>query len=109
MLQSGDGQPIPPGGRQPLRRDEILRVAARIFRDNGYRATNLQVVADHFGVKRPAIYYWFPSKADILVEIHRRFLGGGHRPPDLVLGSPRAAGGEKGENLTRPGGLFARG
>src|SRR4051812_19061861 len=91
MLQSGDGQPIPPGGRQPLSRDEILRVAARIFRDNGYRATNLQKVADHFGVKRPAIYYWFPSKADILVEIHRRFLAELHGQLNTVMASDSPA------------------
>ena len=59
--------------RPSLNREEILRVSAQIFREKGFRATSLQEVADHFGVRRPAIYYWFPSKVDILVEIHRRF------------------------------------
>ena len=73
--------------RRPLSHDEILRVAAEIFRDNGYRATSLQQVADYFGVKRPALYYWFPSKADILVEIHRRFLAALHEQLDSILES----------------------
>lgn len=60
--------------RGNLSRDEILRVSAQIFREKGYRATNLQQVADYFGVRRPAIYYWFSRKADILVEIQKRFL-----------------------------------
>lgn len=63
----------PDKGRGSLSRDEILRVAAGIFREKGYRATSLQHVADHFGVRRPAIYYWFAKKADILVEIQERF------------------------------------
>lgn len=64
-------------GRRPapeLSREAILEVAAQIFREKGYRATNLQVVADVFGVRRPAIYYYFNTKADILVEIHNRLL-----------------------------------
>ncbi|MBS1861622.1 MAG: TetR family transcriptional regulator [Actinobacteria bacterium] len=61
-------------GRRDLSRDEILEVAARLFREKGYRATSLEEVADHFGVKRPAIYYYFRNKAEILGEIHDRFL-----------------------------------
>jgi AcrR family transcriptional regulator len=57
-----------------LSRESILEVAAQTFREKGYRATNLQVVADVFGVRRPAIYYYFDNKADILVEIHNRLL-----------------------------------
>jgi AcrR family transcriptional regulator len=64
-----------PRRRKPeLSREGILEVAADIFREKGYRATNLQVVADVFGVRRPAIYYYFKNKSDILVEIHNRLL-----------------------------------
>lgn len=63
-----------PNARSGLSRDEILRVSADLFRKRGYRATSLQEVADHFGVRRPAIYYWFKSKSDILLEIHQRFM-----------------------------------
>ena len=60
--------------KRDLSREEILRVAARLFRDKGYRATNLQEVADYFGVRRPAIYYYFQNKVEILLEIHNRLL-----------------------------------
>lgn len=63
-----------PNARPNLTRDEILRVSADLFRKKGYRGTSLQEVADHFGVRRPAIYYWFKSKSDILLEIHQRFM-----------------------------------
>lgn len=57
-----------------LSREAILETAAEVFRRKGYRATNLQEVADVFGVRRPAIYYYFKSKSEILVEIHNRLL-----------------------------------
>jgi AcrR family transcriptional regulator len=60
--------------RRRISREEILAVAARLFQDQGYRATNLQQVADEFGVQRPAIYYYFANKAEILVEIHNALL-----------------------------------
>lgn len=61
-------------GKRELSRETILVVAARLFRAKGYRATSLQEVADHFGIRRPAIYYYFANKVEILVEIHTRLL-----------------------------------
>lgn len=51
------------------RRDEILRVAARVFRTKGYRNATLNDIADEFGFTRAALYYYFKSKEDILVAI----------------------------------------
>ncbi|KHL02466.1 hypothetical protein LK10_12805 [Sinomonas humi] len=53
-----------------MSRESILAVAADLFSRQGYRATSLQDVADRFGVQRPALYYWFPRKVDILIAIH---------------------------------------
>jgi TetR/AcrR family transcriptional regulator, cholesterol catabolism regulator len=51
------------------RREEILRVAERLFHQNGYHATSLDDVADAIGFTKPAIYHYFQSKEDILFEI----------------------------------------
>jgi AcrR family transcriptional regulator len=51
------------------RREHILRVAARVFAEKGYRATSLQEIADQVGVTRPAFYYHFKSKQEILAAI----------------------------------------
>jgi AcrR family transcriptional regulator len=51
------------------RREEILRVAARVFRTKGYRTATLNDIADEFGFTRAALYYWFKSKEDILVAV----------------------------------------
>lgn len=63
-------------GRGSLSRESILAVAAELFRKRGYRATSLQDVADRFGVQRPALYYWFRKKVDILIAIHDPILNG---------------------------------
>ena len=51
------------------RRMQILTVAARLFVEQGYRATSLQDVADLLGVTRPALYYYFGSKEELLHAI----------------------------------------
>jgi AcrR family transcriptional regulator len=51
------------------RRMQIIRVATRLFVERGYRATSLQDVAEVLGVTRPALYYYFPSKEELLYAI----------------------------------------
>jgi len=50
-------------------REEILRVAARLFRARGYRASTLRKIAEAAGIKSGSIYYHFNSKDEILEEI----------------------------------------
>jgi AcrR family transcriptional regulator len=50
-------------------RERILTESARLFAKNGYKATNLQQVADNLGVTRQALYYYFRSKSDILAAL----------------------------------------
>jgi AcrR family transcriptional regulator len=54
------------------RKDEILAVAAKLFREHGYDATTLENITDQIGISEPAIYYYFNSKEDILYEICRQ-------------------------------------
>ena len=51
------------------RRDEIIRVAARIFATKGYHATTLDEIARELGVTKPALYYHIRSKEELLREI----------------------------------------
>jgi len=44
----------------------ILEAAARLFSAHGYGGTTLQHVADELAISRPALYYYFRSKEDIL-------------------------------------------
>jgi len=51
------------------RRTEIIGVATSLFREKGYHATSLDDIADHIGFTKPAIYYYFKGKDDILFTI----------------------------------------
>lgn len=48
------------------REQEILDGALELFSRQGYRETSLQEIADRLGITRPAFYYYFRSKEEIL-------------------------------------------
>lgn len=49
--------------------DEIVAVAARLFREKGYRATTMDDIANELNVTKPALYYYIDSKHDLLYAI----------------------------------------
>lgn len=51
------------------RKSEILTIAARLFREHGYHTTSLDDIAKQMNFTKPAIYYYFDSKEEILYEI----------------------------------------
>lgn len=51
------------------RREQIFEVGARLFADQGYDRTSLEEVASALGVTRPALYYYYRSKEELLYEI----------------------------------------
>lgn len=54
------------------RREEILQTAETLFAERGYRETGLLEVSERMGFRRQAIYHYFKSKDDILLELIRR-------------------------------------
>lgn len=56
------------------RKDEILRSALRAFRERGYHGTTLEDIASRLGLRKTALYYYYPDKEAILYECHRRSL-----------------------------------
>ncbi len=46
-------------------RDNILAIALRLFADRGYAGTSIQDIVDGATVTKPALYYYFPSKAEL--------------------------------------------
>jgi AcrR family transcriptional regulator len=51
------------------RREDILREAARLFRENGYERTSVREIAEAVDMQSGSLFYHFKSKEDILVEI----------------------------------------
>jgi AcrR family transcriptional regulator len=51
------------------RRDELLRVAARLFAENGFRGTSMDDIAREMGILKGSLYYWIDSKEALLAEV----------------------------------------
>lgn len=72
------------------RRQDIIGAAIRIFSQKGYYAATLQEIADELGLTRPAFYYYFKSKQEILEAICRSAADGTDRAIETSLAQPSA-------------------
>ena len=52
-------------------REKILDVAYRSFADKGYNRTSMGSIAEELGITRPALYYHFASKEDLLLATYK--------------------------------------
>jgi AcrR family transcriptional regulator len=57
-----------------IKREAVLRTAARLFNEKGYHSTSLDDVASALHVTKPTIYHYFANKDEILFECTRRGL-----------------------------------
>jgi AcrR family transcriptional regulator len=55
--------------------DEILEIAERRLREDGYEALSLAAIARELGVAQNAIYWYFRSKDELFVAALERMLG----------------------------------
>ncbi len=73
--------------RDTSRKQEIVRVAARLFSERGYHGTSIQHVADALGLQKGSLYTHIGSKEDLLFAVVNegadRFLERGHRAVEL--------------------------
>ena len=60
--------------KRDRRRKEILHAALRAFREQGYHATTLDDIAERFGIRKTALYHYFPDKEAILYACHQESL-----------------------------------
>lgn len=52
------------------RKEEILRVATRLFRARGFHGTRMDDVADAAGLNKATVYHYYDSKATILYDLY---------------------------------------
>lgn len=57
-----------------VRRKQIRAAAARLFDEFGYGETSMDRIADAVGIRKASLYYYFPSKDRLLVEMHDEML-----------------------------------
>ncbi len=56
-------------GKKESTRDKIIRVATRMFLENGYSATTVQAVSSELGISKGNFTFYFSSKDDVLAEL----------------------------------------
>lgn len=55
-------------------RDKIIQSAIELFGEKGYHATSVKEICAKCGVSIGALFHYFPSKGELLFEIHDRFI-----------------------------------
>lgn len=72
--------------------DEMVRVAVEAFIERGYRRTQMQDIAEAFGIAKGTLYGYVESKEALfaLCATHADYDGPVPRPPSLPLATPRA-------------------
>lgn len=56
------------------RRDQILVAAGLLFAKRGYASVSVREIADAAGILGGSLYYYFPSKRELFIEVHRMAL-----------------------------------
>lgn len=74
--------------RRQLVRDQVLRTAADLFRERGYRATTVDHIAARLGMSKASLYTYFRAKDAMLAAISRETIEAFTRELALVLASP---------------------
>lgn len=54
-----------------VKRDAVLQTAAQLYLEMGYRKTSMSLLAARLGITKPALYYYFRNKEELLVECYR--------------------------------------
>lgn len=71
--------------------DSLLSAALRLFVSQGYRSTNLEQISSAAGLTKGAVYFYFGSKENVLVEVLKRVQ---HIVVDRALEAVLAAGAD---------------
>ncbi|MFN4327483.1 MAG: TetR/AcrR family transcriptional regulator [Limnobacter sp.] len=73
------------------RRGEIIRAAAKLFRDKGYDGASMRAIANAVGMQCGSPFYHFASKQDILVAVVEEGLRQGLEKTRAVVDSRLSA------------------
>lgn len=57
--------------RVDVKRDAVLQTAAKLYLEKGYRRTSMSELASLLNITKPALYYYFRNKEELLVECYR--------------------------------------
>jgi AcrR family transcriptional regulator len=67
------------------RREDLLRVCARLFREKGFDGTTIRDISGAAGMHSGSPFYHFPSKQEMLLAVMEQGLAEGLRRSEAVL------------------------
>ena len=76
-----------------LKRDAVLKTAAHLFVERGYQKTSMSLLSTRLKITKPALYYYFRNKEEILVACYRSGIAAIEihlRPVDPEMGTALA-------------------
>ncbi|MBA4790337.1 MAG: TetR/AcrR family transcriptional regulator [Pseudomonadota bacterium] len=68
--------------RNPATEAAIVAAARDLLAERGYAGFSFEEVARRAGAGKPTLYRWWPTKADLLVEVYAGEKAATMRPPD---------------------------
>jgi AcrR family transcriptional regulator len=71
------------------KREELTRIAARLFAERGYQGTSLADLADAVGMQKPSLYHHIASKEDLLWDVAQEGAAAFHAALDAVPAADR--------------------
>lgn len=82
-----------------IKRDEIVKVAATLFKEKGYKATTLSDIAKRASLDRATVYYYIGSKDELFKEAVKGVLDSNIAEAERLLRLPTMGTREKLERL----------
>ncbi len=61
-------------GRKSANRERIIRAAAKLIIEKGVANTSLADIADEAGISKGTLYYYYPTKGDLVFDISVRHM-----------------------------------
>ncbi len=52
------------------KKEAIIKSTLKLIKDNGFHGAPISMIAKHAGVASGTIYHYFPSKDDLIIDIH---------------------------------------
>ncbi|WP_019637609.1 TetR/AcrR family transcriptional regulator [Paenibacillus fonticola] len=79
----------PPGQQDgPPTSQHILTTASRLFMENGFESVSMNMVAQHSGVTKASVYYYFPTKNELFVACMAAVLDNVKQRIETALAQP---------------------
>lgn len=84
VLRGERGNPFDRSDAAAMKREELLRIASRLFNQKGIDATSLDEIGAALGATKGVVYHYLTDKPDLVAQCYRRAFALGGRVVDAI-------------------------